>query len=63
MIEQEKKKKIPNGSYYVRFVLKGYAYVELSSDKVIKVKDIDVERCRYLFCFYVKKNVDLWYKR
>ena len=39
MITQESKKKVPNGAYYVRFVLKGYAYVELSGDKVIKVKD------------------------
>jgi hypothetical protein len=50
MIEREKKKKIPNGSYYVRFILKGYAYVELSSDKVIKVKDTlgNIENYVYL---------------
>lgn len=50
MLEQESKRKIPNDSYYVRFVLKGYAYVELSSDKVIKVKDTlgNIENYVYL---------------
>lgn len=38
MALEEKKKKIPNGSYYVRFVRKGYAYVEIG-DRVVKIKD------------------------
>lgn len=38
MALEEKNKKIPNGSYYVRFVRKGYAYVEID-DKVVKIKD------------------------
>ena len=35
---EENKKQIPNGSHYVRFVRKGYAYVEIDN-KVVKIKD------------------------
>lgn len=38
MALEEKKKTIPNGSYYVRFVKNGFAYIEIDN-KVIKVKD------------------------
>lgn len=38
MAINEKRKIIPNGAYYVRFVRKGYVYVEID-DKVIKIKD------------------------
>ena len=38
MALEEKKKTIPNGSYYVRFVKNGFAYIEINN-KVIKVKD------------------------
>lgn len=38
MAIEKKKKDIPNESYYVRFVRKGYLYVEID-DKVVKVKD------------------------
>lgn len=43
------RRKIPNGAYYVRFVKRGYAYVELTSDKVIKVKDIHGNIDNYVF--------------
>ena len=39
MAQAEQNKKIPNGAYYVRFVKKGYAYVEIDINKVVKVKD------------------------
>ena len=39
MATYESNKQIPEGSYYVRFVRKGFAYIELTNDKVIKVKD------------------------
>ena len=35
----EKKQQIPNGAYYVRFVKKGFAYVEITNDKIVKIKD------------------------
>ena len=35
----ENKKEIPSGAYYVRFVKKGFAYVELTNDKIVKIKD------------------------
>lgn len=35
----ETKKQIPNGSYYVRFIKKGFLYVELNSSRVIKIQD------------------------
>jgi len=38
MAIEKKKKDIPNESYYVRFVRKGYLYVEIDG-KVVKVKD------------------------
>lgn len=38
MALEEEKKKIPSGSYYVRFIRKGYAYVEIDN-KVVKIKD------------------------
>lgn len=38
MALEANKKQIPNGAYYVRFVRKGYVYIEID-DKVIKVKD------------------------
>ena len=38
MALEEQKNIIPNGSYYVRFVRKGFAYIEIG-DKVIKVQD------------------------
>lgn len=39
MIEQASKKQIPDGAYYVRFIKKGFAYIELDNNTVIKVKD------------------------
>lgn len=38
MALEEKKKIIPNGAHYVRFVRKGFVYVEIE-DKVIKIQD------------------------
>jgi hypothetical protein len=38
MALEENKKQIPNGSHYVRFIRKGYAYVEIDN-KVVKIKD------------------------
>ena len=35
----EEKKDIPSGAYYVRFVRKGYLYVEINDNQVIKIKD------------------------
>ncbi len=49
MAIDEKRKDIPNGAYYVRFVKKGYAYIELG-DKIVKVKDtIGVNNYVYVF--------------
>lgn len=39
MAMQQSKETTPSGAYHVRFVLKGYAYVELNDNRVIKVKD------------------------
>ena len=39
MVIQESQRQIPEGSYYVRFIKKGFAYIELTRDNVIKVKD------------------------
>ena len=49
MVVQENKKQIPEGAYYVRFVKKGFAYVELTRDKVIKVKDTIGEITNYVY--------------
>jgi hypothetical protein len=38
MVLQEEKKTIPSGSYYVRFIKKGFLYVEIGNS-VIKIKD------------------------
>lgn len=38
MALQELKKNIPNGANFVRFIDKGYLYVEID-DKVVKIKD------------------------
>lgn len=38
MALEESKRKIPNDACYVRFVRKGFVYVEIG-DKVIKIKD------------------------
>ena len=39
MASFEEQKKIPSGSHYVRFIKKGFLYVELNPDRVIKVQD------------------------
>jgi hypothetical protein len=53
MAIEHEKANIPNGAYYVRFVRKGYAYVEIG-DKVIKIKDtVGVEHYAY-----IKQNVN-----
>ena len=49
MITEENKKQIPEGAYYVRFVKKGFAYVELTRDKVVKVKDTIGEITNYVY--------------
>lgn len=49
MVLEENKKNIPNGSYYVRFVKNGFAYVELNRDKVIKIKDTIGEITNYVY--------------
>ena len=49
MLLEENKKNIPDGSYYVRFVKNGFAYVELNRDKVIKVKDTIGEITNYVY--------------
>lgn len=38
MALEKEKKTIPNGAYCVRFVRKGFAYVEMD-DKIVKIKD------------------------
>ena len=53
MAIEHEKTNIPNGAYYVRFVRKGYAYVEMG-DRIIKIKDnIGVEHYAY-----VKQNTN-----
>jgi hypothetical protein len=48
MALEETRKTIPNGAYYVRFVRKGFAYVEIN-DKVVKIKDdIGIDNYVYL---------------
>lgn len=49
MALEENKRNIPNDACYVRFVRKGFAYVEVG-DKVIKVKDTlgNIENYVYL---------------
>lgn len=48
MALEEIRKTIPNGAYYVRFVRKGFAYVEIN-DKVVKIKDdIGIDNYVYL---------------
>ena len=37
MAQFEEQKQIPSEAHYVRFVKKGYLYVELNSDRVIKI--------------------------
>ena len=49
MILEENKKDIPSGSYYVRFIKNGFAYVELTRDKVIKIKDTIGEITNYVY--------------
>lgn len=39
MALEEKKNNIPNGAYRVRFVHKGFAYVEITENYVVKIKD------------------------
>ena len=56
MIRKENdKKSIPNGAYYVRFVKKGYAYVELG-DTVVKVKCDDLDNI--INYIYIQQNND-----
>lgn len=53
MAIEHEKTNIPNGAYYVRFVRKGYAYVEIG-DRVVKIKDtVGVEHYAY-----IKQNVN-----
>lgn len=49
----ESKEQIPNGAYYVRFVKKGFAYVELTNDKIVKIKDTIGNISNYV---YVKQE-------
>ena len=37
MAQFEEKKQIPSGAHYVRFIKKGYLYVELNNNRVIKI--------------------------
>ena len=39
MALEEEKKDIPSGAYYVRFVRKGYLYVEINDNQVVEIKD------------------------
>ena len=39
LYNMEKKKKIPNGSNYVRFEHKGYLFIEVDDNRTIKVKN------------------------
>lgn len=56
MIKKENNKKsIPNGAYYVRFIKKGYAYVELG-DTVIKVKCDNLDNI--INYIYIQQNDD-----
>ncbi len=49
MAIEAKKKKIPQGSCYVRFIKKGFAYIEYG-DKILKIKDtIGVSNYVYVF--------------
>ena len=48
MAIEHNKQNIPNGAFYVRFVRKGYAYVEMGN-RVIKIKDtVGVENFAYV---------------
>lgn len=49
----ETKKQIPSGSYYVRFIKKGFLYVELDSNRVVKIQDTLGNVTDYV---YLKEN-------
>lgn len=49
----EEKKQIPSGSYYVRFIKKGFLYVELDSNRVVKIQDTLGNVTDYV---YLKEN-------
>ena len=51
MALQEEKKKIPNGAYYVRCIRKGYLYVELDNNHVIKVKNTLDKETDYVYLY------------
>lgn len=51
--KEEERKTIPNGAYFVRFIKKGYAYVEVDN-RVIKVR-YGGDDTNYLF---IKSNSD-----
>ncbi len=56
IMNEEQMKKIPSDSYYVRFIRKGYLYIELDANTVIKVKNtLGDEVTNYV---YLKKNKD-----
>jgi hypothetical protein len=50
MAKMADKKEIPSGAYRVRFVKKGYLYVELNVDKVVKILNtLGVEDTDYVY--------------
>ena len=50
MAMNEQKKNIPSNAHFVRFVKKGYAYVEMG-DKIVKIKDTLGNIGNYVYVF------------
>lgn len=49
----QKKNDIPQGAYHVRFIDKGYLYIDIEEDRVIKIKNTLEGVTNYI---YLKKN-------
>lgn len=58
MALQESKKNIPNGANFVRFIDKGYLYVEID-DKVVKIKDTLGNVTNYVYIKYVNNEYQI----
>ena len=58
MALQEMKKNIPNGANFVRFIDKGYLYVEID-DKVVKIKDTLGNVTNYVYIKHVNNEYQI----
>lgn len=58
MALQEMKKNIPNGANFVRFIDKGYLYIEID-DKVVKIKDTLGNVTNYVYIKHVNNEYQI----